>query len=253
MTSHQMASVPLIWQLGHVRKGVDVFAKRLNMSRNCITQGVSARVQCEPGITQLSLQYVILVFRLVWRKKLQDRPRIWSCCELCGATFTLNPHQVHPRVCTLRSQHTKSRYHKGERQSKWAVSSCVHTDSSTCHCDCKWVSAPFRNVCKSHASCAVHAVWIGGEAWPGALPPSLRVPLPARPRGPTPSTRPSSRRRCFQRGPGPDPFTSHQNHSGKLLRATNGENAISFCTTAFRHVHPHSEAPALEAVNFTLI
>ncbi len=33
-----------------------------------------------------------------------------------------------------------------ERQSKWAVSSCIDTSSSPCHCDCKWGSTPF--VCR---------------------------------------------------------------------------------------------------------
>ncbi len=67
-------------------------------------------------------------------------------CVIAGTlveTLTPNPHQMHPRIRTPRSQRTKNRYHTCERQSKWAVSSCFHTNSSICDCDCKWVSTPF--------------------------------------------------------------------------------------------------------------
>ncbi len=56
---------------------------------------------------------------------------------------TPNPHQAHPRIHTPRSQRTKNKYHACERQSKWAVSSFVYTNSSTYDCDCKWVSTLF--------------------------------------------------------------------------------------------------------------
>ncbi len=59
-------------------------------------------------------------------------------------------HQVHPHMCTPRSQCTKNRHHTCERQSIWVVSSCVHTNNSACHCD----SIHMRNVAKAGVSCA---------------------------------------------------------------------------------------------------
>ncbi len=48
---------------------------------------------------------------------------------IAGSRFlTPNSHQAHLRIRTPRSLHTKNRYHACECQSKWAVSSCVHTE-----------------------------------------------------------------------------------------------------------------------------
>ncbi len=48
--------------------------------------------------------------------------------QLTFKPLTPNSHQAHLRIRTPRSLHTKNRYHTCKRQSKWAVSSCVHTE-----------------------------------------------------------------------------------------------------------------------------
>ncbi len=81
-----------------------------------------------------------LRFQCLWNG---DNARGGGAGLLHAGCVTPNPHQVHPCVRTPRSQCTKNRYHTCKRQSKWAMSSCGHTNSSTHDCDCKWVSTPF--------------------------------------------------------------------------------------------------------------
>ncbi len=50
---------------------------------------------------------------------------------------------AHAHTHTHTHTHTRNGYHTYKRKSKWAVSSCVHTDNSVCHHDFEWVSSPF--------------------------------------------------------------------------------------------------------------
>ncbi len=81
----------------------------------------------------------------------QCRPLCAARCRplwvLCAVTHDKGAHpQSTPSA--LAHTHTKVTAHQKwvshyKRQSKWVMSSCVHTNSSACHCDCKWVSTPF--------------------------------------------------------------------------------------------------------------